>query len=417
MVNLKHRKVLVACLSVIVQLPLAAFLGHFFDQRIFLQTGYLVGSGLNPYQPHLVNVFPNPYLTGINPIIGYPPLLPLLLGSIYRLTYNLAPNLFFYNFATKLPIIASNIALAYLTERILQKQDASPNASWFAFVFLLFNPFTLLTTTAWGQFDTFVALLCMASFYLLSKGKTTLSSLLLALGFVLKPISLSLLGLPLLYSTPNNRQKNLIHLSMIIVVTVAFCLLPFYILGWILPVSTNQLTSYFVMAGGMTLFNLLDVFQRTPIMPVGLEFLGYLWIPALGVVYSFIYRHKPKNLTALAQCTTVLLLVFFLFRSWLSEQNINLLFPFLLILLSAHSLSKQSFHLSWVIPFIYLVVNASVVLLLFLVCPAVIPLRDAFDLQFGTARLAIRFAVTVLWYILACSIFYRVVKKSHRLSA
>jgi hypothetical protein len=411
MVSFSQQKFLVACLSIIVQLPLAALLGHFFDQRIFLQTGYLVSNGLNPYQQHFINVFPNPYLTGINPIIGYPPLWSLLLGSIYRLTYNLMPNLFLYNFATKLPIIASNIALAYITQRIIQKQGGSLKASWFAFVFLLFNPFTLLTTTAWGQFDTFVALLCLASFYLLSKGKTTLSSLLLALGFVLKPISLSLLGLPLLYSTPNNRQKNFIHVSMIIVVTVAFWLLPFYILGWILPLSTNQLTSYFVMAGGMTLFNLLEVFQRTAIMPVGLEFLGYLWIPALGVAYYFVYRHKPKNLTALAQCATVLMLVFFLSRSWLSEQNINLLFPFLLILLSTHSLSKQSFHLSWVVPLIYLVVNASVVLLLFLVYPAVIPLRDAFDMQFGTARLAIRFAVTVLWYILACSIFCKLIKK------
>ena len=49
---------------------------------------------------------------GINPIIGYPPLWPLLLGAIYSLTYNLTPNIFLYNFATKVPIIISNIALS-----------------------------------------------------------------------------------------------------------------------------------------------------------------------------------------------------------------------------------------------------------------------------------------------------------------
>ena len=68
--------------------------------------------------------------------------------------------------------------------------------------FLLFNPFTLLTTTAWGEFDTLIALLCVSSFYFLSQGKAVASSVLLSLSFVLKPISLPLLGLPLSVFNP-----------------------------------------------------------------------------------------------------------------------------------------------------------------------------------------------------------------------
>ena len=67
----------------------AVFLGHYYDQRIFLETGYLVSSGLNPYQQHEISVFSNPYLTGLNPLIGYPPPWPLLLGFIYRQTYSI----------------------------------------------------------------------------------------------------------------------------------------------------------------------------------------------------------------------------------------------------------------------------------------------------------------------------------------
>jgi hypothetical protein len=71
---------LLVSLSVLMQVPLAVYLGHYYDQTIFLQTGYLVSSGLNPYQGHLITVFSNPYLTGTNNIIGYPPPWTFLLG-------------------------------------------------------------------------------------------------------------------------------------------------------------------------------------------------------------------------------------------------------------------------------------------------------------------------------------------------
>ena len=203
-----HRDIVAVILSVLVQIPLAVFLGHYYDERSFIDTGYLVSSGLNPYIPHVITVFSNPNLMGVNPIIGYPPLWPLLLGSIYRLTYNLTPNIFLYNFAIKIPVIVSNIALAYATKTIMQRLNMPPKRIQFAWLFLLFNPFTLLTTAAWGEFDTLIALLCVVSFYFLSKGKIIKSSLLLSLSIVLKPISLPLIGLPLLFSTPNNRRKT-----------------------------------------------------------------------------------------------------------------------------------------------------------------------------------------------------------------
>ena len=166
-----NRNILLVLLSILVQIPLAIFLGHYYDERSFIDTGYLVSSGLNPYQPHLITVFSsNPDLTGINPIIGYPPLWPLLLGLIYRLTYNITPNLFLYNFAIKVPVIASNIGLAYLTKNVMQRLGESEKKIRFAWLFLLFNPFILLTTAAWGEFDTLIALLCVASLYFLSKG-------------------------------------------------------------------------------------------------------------------------------------------------------------------------------------------------------------------------------------------------------
>lgn len=395
-----------------MQIPLAVFLGHYYDERLFIDTGYLVSSGLNPYQPHLITVFSNPALLGVNPIIGYPPLWPLLLGLIYRLSYNFIPNLFLYNFAIKIPVIASNIGLAYVTKNVMQRLNMPQKKVQFAWLFLLFNPFTLLTTTAWGEFDTLIALLCVASLYFLSKCMIKKSALLLSLSIVLKPISLPLIGLPLLFSTPKNRQKNVVYVLILLLIVLALWFLPFNLLGWMMPSSPNQITSYFKMAGGMTLFNIVEIFQKTATLPTSLEFLGYLWIPALISGYYIIYRNPPKTMNKLVESAVFLLFIFFLTRSWLSEQNINILLPLLLILFGSGKISSKNLHLTWIIPFIFLFLNYAVPQLFFLVYPPIIPAIGTFDLQIGIARLIARFAVTVLWYILALRILFQVFSKN-----
>ena len=390
---------------------MAVFLGHYYDQRSFIDTGYLVSAGLNPYIPHVITVFSNPHLIGVNPIIGYPPLYPLLLGAIYRLTYNLVPNIFLYNFAIKIPVIASNIALAYLTKAVMQNLDMPPKRTQFAWLFLLFNPFTLLTTAAWGEFDTLIALLTLASLYLLSKGKAVKSSVLLSLGIVLKPISAPLVGLPLFFSTPQNRRKNLTYLLIASVVVVVFWFLLFNLLGWMAPSSPGQVTSYFKMAGGMTLFNGVEIFQKSATIPQGFDFLGYLWIPATLFGYYLIYRTPPKTMLKLVESAVVLLLIFYLTRSWMSEPNLNILLPLVLILFGSGKLSLKIVHLVWAIPFVFLFLNYATPQLFFLVYPPIMPAIGTFDLQVGVWRLIARFAVTVLWYIVAVKILSDVLRK------
>ena len=395
---------------------MAVFLGHFYDQTIFLQTGYEVASGLNPYQPHLIAVFPNPYLNGVSNIIGYPPPWTFLLGLTYRLTYAFTPNLFLYNFATKIPVIASNIALAYTTKTVMQKQGMAPRMVRFAWFFLLFNPYTLLTTAAWGEFDTTVALLCVVGVYLLSKGRTAESALVIAVGFVLKPISLPLLGLPLLYSATNSAKKRVAAFFAIAIIVGCLWFLPYPLAGWAAPVSPSQVASFFSMAGGMTPFNIVDVFWHTSTMPFGLWFLGYLWIPALIAGYILVIRRSPKTLIQLSQAALVLLLIFLLSRSWLSEQNLNMLFPFMLILVGAGMLKPRSVHLVWVVGLVFLVVNLSLLQLLFLIYPDVIALKLAFDAGFGTARLTARFVVAVVWVLVALGVLYATVRFDARKS-
>jgi hypothetical protein len=394
-----HRDFAAVVLSVLVQVPLAVFLGHYYDQRSFIDTGYLVSSGLNPYLPHTISIFSNPDLMGTNPIIGYPPLWPLLLGTIYHLTYSFVPDIFLYNFAIKLPVIASNIALAYVTKTVMQKLKMPAKRVRFAWLFLLFNPFTLLTTTAWGEFDTLIALLCMSSFYFLSQGKAVASSVLLSLSFVLKPISLPLLGLPLLFSTPKNQRKNLLYILILSAIVFALWFLPFNLLGWALPTSPGLASSYFKMADSMTLFNLVEIFTNTAVLPAGLEFLGYLWIPALLIGYYLISRNPPKTMSELAEKAVVLLLIFFLTRTWLSEPNINLIVSLGLLALAAKKADFRSFHFLWVLPLVFMFLNTSIPQLFFLVSPSVISNLAVLDQSIRIWRLVGKFIVVVVWQV------------------
>ena len=70
----KNPEPLFVLLSVLVQVPMAYFLGHYFDQRIFMATGYTIASGFDPYKPiELIHVFSNPLLNGFVSTIGYSP--------------------------------------------------------------------------------------------------------------------------------------------------------------------------------------------------------------------------------------------------------------------------------------------------------------------------------------------------------
>ena len=133
--------------------PLAPLLGHSWDTKIFMATGYLVGSGQTPYLAHnLTAVFHHAGFSVISSV-GYPPPWPLVLGLLYRGVYAVAPNLIVYNFAIKLPLICAGIGLAYLVAALLISVGAGPAAARRAWVFLLFNPFLLYVGAAWGQID------------------------------------------------------------------------------------------------------------------------------------------------------------------------------------------------------------------------------------------------------------------------
>jgi hypothetical protein len=407
-----NREMLIVFLSLTLQVPLAVFLSHYYDGRVFMATGYLVDSGLNPYQQHeLSNVYPSPVFAGAIPSIGYPPPWPLVLGLVYHLSFGLIPNIFLYNFAIKIPVIIGNVCLAYLVRSVLLKSQATRNMGQKAWLFLLFNPFIMLTTAAWGQFDTIVAFLCVASFYFLSEGMIESCALSLAVGVALKPIALPLVPLPLLFPALKSRRKKLCYLLVFTAILLVCSVVPFFLLGWSIPLGPSEWNAQFKMAGGMSPLNIIELFQGSTVLPSGLELLGFFWVPAVIVGYFALSRNRPNSIGGLAQKALGIALVFFLTRSWLSEPNINLILPFMLLTAVPGQENFRNFHFAWTIPLLFMFLNTSIPQLFFLVYPSVLTSLAQLDQQILGARLVARFLVAVLWQVYAWNVAIKMLSR------
>jgi hypothetical protein len=145
----------------------------------------------------------------------------------------------------------------------------------------------------------------------------------------------------------------------------------------------------------------VEVIQNTAVLPAGLEFLGYLWIPALLIGYYLVYRNPPKSMPELAEKAVVLLLIFFLTRTWLSEPNINLIIALALIALASKEMNFRNFAFLWVIPLVFMFLNTSMQQLFFLVSPSIIPDLSQLDQSIRLWRLIGKFVLVLIWQFFA----------------
>jgi Gpi18-like mannosyltransferase len=403
-------------LSVAIQLLLGFFLGHYYDVRIFMASGYAVSSGLNPYIPNDFSaVFHHTLFAGDIPGIGYPPPWPLVLGVVYRLSFNVFQNLFVYNLAIKIPVIVGNVVLAYAVKRVLTKLDVSKQKIQSAWLFVLFNPFLIITTSAWGQFDAVVALFYLTSLYFLYAGRNVESAALLALSVSLKPITLPLIALPAMFLSKNKSHKRLAYYTVFIITLLLTVAFPFVLFGWSTQNITNNLDAHFEVAGAMSPFNILEIFTGSPLLTEPLAILGFLWAPALIISYYLLTRSPPHNLEELIKSALFLTFVFFLTRTWLSEQNINLVLPLILIVVAkSNNLKSRILHLTWIIPFAFMFFNTSFHQLFFLVYPDVLTSIAAFDQYHGVLRLTLRFLMVIPWQFLGWKVVSQMkIKRLH----
>ena len=396
--------------SLLLQLILGLLFGHVYDERIFMATGYLVASGQNPYiAQDLTTVFHNPAFQGMTSI-GYPPPWPLVLGVIYQLSYALFHNLLIYNLAIKLPIIIANLYLAYLVRDILIDQSGNPGIARKAWIFLLFNPFLLYFTTAWGQFDSLVAVLTLTALIQLNKQRLVFSSILLALAISLKPTPVPVVLAVMVYLWGSPWQRLIRFVVIFSLSMLTFCVLPFLILRWDASPILHGWNAQFSMSGGLSLTTLYELLKASYVLPGYWWLLGFAWLPAI-IVGAMCMQNGDHGLVDLLKKSLALILIFFLTRTWLSEQNLTLILPLVLILVSLGELPKLTLSAVWVLPLIFTIFNTSPPQLLFPVLPELMnKLLQWMDIYRST-RLVARMVVVIPWQVVGWWMVVRSLRK------
>jgi Gpi18-like mannosyltransferase len=384
--------------SILLQLVFGLFFGHVYDMRINMATGYLVATGQNPYIPQdLTVVFNNPAFQGMTSI-GYPPPWPLLLGLIYLLSYGWLHNFLIYNLAIKIPIILANLLLAFFVRDFLISQKASLQAARKAWIFLLFNPFLLYVTTAWGQFDSLVALLTLAALVMLHRQKWAISSILLALAISLKPTPLPVVLAVIIYLWGSPLRSVVRYILLFTLSGLVFWMLPFFLLHWDVSPILHGWNTQFSMSGGMSLSTLYELIANNYLLPGYWWILGFAWLPAILITAMFLQTGK-HGLRLLLMNSLILTLVFFLTRTWLSEQNLALILPLVLVLVLQGELPKLTLSAIWVLPFVFTIFNTSPPQLLFPIAPELmVKLLQWADIH-RVARLVACLLPIILWQV------------------
>lgn len=385
-------------LSGFIQSVLGLLFGHIYDQRIFMATGYLVGTGQNPYLPQeLTAVFHNSLFQDMTSI-GYPPPWPLVLGLIYKSVYVAIPNLLVYNLAIKIPVITANICLAYLVAAILKDLGASPAKARRAWLIMLFNPLLLYATSAWGQFDSIVALFALISLVLLDAGKPDLSAILLSLSLSLKPTALPVVLVVIVYLLGKSLAKPIRYMLILLAGLLTFCVAPFFIFGWDLAPILGHWNAHFTVGGGISLLSFYELFTDKYLLPGNWWLISLIWIPALGIAMLGM-RQGIDGFRELLRKSTALVLVLFLTRTWLSEPNIVLLLPFLVILVSLGETHPILLTAIWGVPLVFTIFNTSPPQLLFPSFPDAMEKILHWSDEFRSLRLLLRTLTVIPWQI------------------
>lgn len=390
-------------ISITLQMICGYLFGHIYDTRISMASGFLVATGQNPYiAQDLSTVFHNATFQNIT-TIGYPPPWPLFLGLLYLLSFAITPNFLIYNLVIKIPIIIANIGLAYLVADVILKNNGDLVSARNAWIFMLFNPFLIYAGAAWGQIDSIVAVLALSAIVLLFSGNYTFSAFLLALAISFKPIALPLAIIPFLFLYRKSIRQTFTYYGRLIFGGLLFCVLPFVIFKWDPGIIFHNWNAIFTVGGAMSYLVILEPIQNSYQLHGSWWLIGLIWIPVL-LLAAFLFRRGIIGFKDLIIKSTALILVFFLSRSWLSEPNIVLVLPFLLILYSLTELDRFKLTAVWVLPLLFSFFNTGTAQMLFPSMPLLMTKWLAFSDYYRTYFLVMKIAIVLVWQILGWSI-------------
>lgn len=192
------------------------------------------------------------------------------------------PQIFKYLLILKLPYLLIDIGIAYLLMEFFENKEDKKKA----FVFWLFNPFTIMLIYAYSNIDIFAVALTLVAFLMLKKQKLLTASLLfgLASGFKLYP----LLFVPFLFLAGKNIKEKFI-LSVVPIATFGLIILPFATPAFYQSALVSGLTTgIFKSEFGTIAIALL--FFYAAILDKKINLFNY-WIALFLITFSFALFH------------------------------------------------------------------------------------------------------------------------------
>jgi uncharacterized membrane protein len=412
----KRKRFFLILFSFMIQCILGLFLGHQYDIGIFLTSGYIAAKGDAPYGLFPASqIFDHQGFIEILPGLGYPPPWGLFLGLVYLIVYKSTSNLFVYNLAVKIPGILANIGLALIMEKIAIQEGIDKLNSNRIFHFFLFNPYFIYISAVWGQFDSVVTMLVILAINYLMRCKWIISSILIAFATSLKIIPLLLFPMYLIYLRRNYKSISSIKfVSTFIAVLIVLSYLPFKIFNWDPGIIISNLDFHFNRAGCFTFFNIFDLLSGKEKLPPGLEFLGYLWIPALVFLYYGLSKTKLENRIDLFRWASSIIFITILTRSWVSEQNIILLISLIILPTLVYNKNWKTISLTWILPLIFSIINTSPFQMFFLISPRPLAFIRELDKIVKFPRLLLKFLIVIPWQVLGWTYIIKSVKDSKK---
>jgi hypothetical protein len=233
--------------------------------------------------------------------------------------------------------------------------------------FMLFNPYVIYTTAIWGQFDTASTLPMLLSILMFIRGRQRLSAVALGSAIALKVLPIALLPLLILYEKRRAGWLSALRYSGFAAAVVGAAFTPF-LLGWNVQPIIENWNVHFVRIGAFSPMQLLLSFGMNAATG-GLQVLGYLWVPALAVVYFFLLRKRNSKPSGLIVSALVIMLALSLSRSWVSEQNLNFVLPLVLLASIDQAWSRKWVTATWMLPLIFALLHTAPLKMLFLVTP------------------------------------------------
>jgi hypothetical protein len=366
--------------------------GHPYDLEVWLRNAYFVSQGANPYTAFMPPVpgLSFAYLNETLPGVGYLPLWPLIVASLYRI-YASVPGMsrFVLYFLLKQPPIIGDVVLGSLIYRALLTWGGKAEVALRGLTFWMVFPYAILISAIWGQFDAIVAALVM--FFLLSN-RSVRGYALVGLGILLK--WLPLIYLPFHGLSERGTRKILLGLPVVIPPVVTALILT--AMGWdTLGITAMSQSASHGGGGGLTYVNILQAPAIVPILATINGFYlvaGYLWIPGCIVAGWVAYRRFGADSPGgVAQSLLLITTVFFLTRWGVYEQYLIYFLPlFYIDVVLWHPSRRSLFFLTWGLSLAYLLVNNDLLIRFFgPVDSRAVDIAYAFDNQSSLAPLRV----------------------------